>query len=424
MIEPSILKMLQAPHRRAGAVLGARARAGAPGGVADLRPGELLESVRGRDYEGLLDQNVMAKKQQEEDEFRSQGDGQSGVEGGLRRRVGRDRGGGEESGSRAKEQFFHGTRFAHWPTLPATIVQYVAEIKKPDGERLAGYHEAQLESLRFQLFSPAPDLPGDGDRAHHRRAGTGSGRSWRQTIRSSRSCCDGSTPKEAATALVNGTKLADPAVRKKLVEGGEAAVAASDDPMIVLARKLDPMRRELIKWTEDNVQSVRAAGRRAARQGALRGLRQDHLSRRHLHAAAFLRPGEGLSDERHQGALQDHVLRPVRPRHQLRFRRPVRSARRYKEGRDKLDLATPLNFVTTNDIIGGNSGSPVINRNAEIVGLIFDGNIESLVGDFVYEAKTNRAVAVHTAAMTEALRKLYGAQALINELMPEEAKRN
>jgi hypothetical protein len=101
----------------------------------------------------------------------------------------------------------------------------------------------------------------------------------------------------------------------------------------------------------------------------------------------------------------------------FKYEGPFDLPARYKEGRAKLDLSTPLDFVTTNDIIGGNSGSPVINRNAEIVGLIFDGNIESLVGDFVYDGEKNRAVAVHTAAMTEALSKLYGAQALVNELM-------
>ncbi|HEY2019259.1 MAG TPA: S46 family peptidase, partial [Bryobacteraceae bacterium] len=85
--------------------------------------------------------------------------------------------------------------------------------------------------------------------------------------------------------------------------------------------------------------------------------------------------------------------------------------------RDRLDLSTPLNFVTTNDIIGGNSGSPIINRKAEIVGLVFDGNIESLAGDYVYDPTANRTVAVHTAAMTEALRKLYDAPRLVSELL-------
>jgi hypothetical protein len=96
---------------------------------------------------------------------------------------------------------------------------------------------------------------------------------------------------------------------------------------------------------------------------------------------------------------------------------PFELPKRYVDGKDKLDLSTPLDFVTTNDIIGGNSGSPVVNRNGDIVGLVFDGNIESLVGDFVYDSTANRTVAVHTGAMTEALIKLYGAQALVDELL-------
>jgi hypothetical protein len=96
---------------------------------------------------------------------------------------------------------------------------------------------------------------------------------------------------------------------------------------------------------------------------------------------------------------------------------PFNLPARYVEGKAKLDLSTPLDFVTTNDIIGGNSGSPVINRQGEIVGLIFDGNIESLVGNYVYDPETNRSVAVHTAGMTEALKKLYKVDALLKELV-------
>ncbi|MGA9587304.1 MAG: S46 family peptidase, partial [Terracidiphilus sp.] len=91
-----------------------------------------------------------------------------------------------------------------------------------------------------------------------------------------------------------------------------------------------------------------------------------------------------------------------------------------KAGLSKLDLTTPLDFVSTGDIIGGNSGSPVVNREGELVGLIFDGNIESLAGDFVYDGTKNRAVAVHSAGMIEGLRKLYGADALADELEGKE----
>ena len=96
---------------------------------------------------------------------------------------------------------------------------------------------------------------------------------------------------------------------------------------------------------------------------------------------------------------------------------PFDLPKRFVDGKDKLDLSTPFNFVTTNDIIGGNSGSPMVNWIGDVVGLIFDGNIQSLVGDFVYDSYQNCAVAVHTGAMKEALKKFYGAQKLVDELM-------
>jgi hypothetical protein len=230
---------------------------------------------------------------------------------------------------------------------------------------------------------------------------------------------NGRSPKEAATELVNGTKMADPAYRKQLVEGGEAAVAASTDPMIVLQRKLDPIRREMIKWQEDNVQGVeQEAGEKL---GKARFAAYGKTT--YPDATFTLR----LSYGQVKGYPMNGTEAPYKTTYyglydratSFDFGGPFYLPARYKENRDKLDLSTPLDFVTTNDIIGGNSGSPVINRNAEIVGLIFDGNIESLVGDFVYDGTANRAVAVHTAGMTEALRKLYATDRVVKELLGE-----
>jgi hypothetical protein len=297
-----------------------------------------------------------------------------------------------------------------------SLVEYVAEVKKPDGERLAGYHESQLDSLKYRMFSPAPIYPAFEiarltGALEDSLAELGPNDPYLKIV------LDGRTPKEAATALVNGTKLEDPALRRKLVEGGEAAMAASDDAMIVLARKLDPMRRESIKWSEDNVSSVlqRAGEQLGKARFAVYG------KTTYPDATFTLR----LSYGQVQGYPMNGSKAPYKTTFYGLYDRarsfdlegPFALPSRYREGRDKLDLATPLDFVTTNDVVGGNSGSPVINRKAEIVGLVFDGNIESLIGDFVYDGATNRTVAVHTAAMTEALRKLYNASALVGELL-------
>jgi hypothetical protein len=219
--------------------------------------------------------------------------------------------------------------------------------------------------------------------------------------------------------LINGSKLADPALRRKLVDGGEAAVAASDDPMIVLARQLDPARREMIRWSEDNIQSVeQRAGEQLGRaRFAVYG------KSAYPDATFTLR----LSYGRAQGYPMNGTKAPYKTTfyglydraNSFDFKGPFVLPSRYADNRDKLNLATPLDFVTDNDVVGGNSGSPVVNRNGEIVGLVFDGNIESLIGDFVYDGVTNRTVAVHTAGMTEALRKIYNAGALLQEILGE-----
>ncbi|MBZ5619860.1 MAG: S46 family peptidase [Acidobacteriia bacterium] len=377
----------------------------------------LANSLKGNEgrYKGLLDASVMAVKRKDEGEFRAKVMASPELAAAYAGAWAAIADSEKRAGARTKERLYRGLD-SQFATLASSIVQLVAEIGRPDAERLPGYHDAQVDSLKFRMFSPAPIYP-----AMDVARLTGSLEQSLAELGPNdpflKMALNGRTPKEAATALVNGTRLADPVVRRNLVAGGEAAVAASDDPMIVLARQLDPMRRELSKWFEDNVQSVeqRAGEQLGKARFAVYG------KTTYPDATFTLR----LSYGRVQGYAMNGTKAPYKTTfyglydraRSFDFDGPFYLPSRYLEGRDKLDLSTPLDFVTTNDIIGGNSGSPVINRNAEIVGLIFDGNIESLVGDYVYGGETNRAVAVHTAAMTEALRKLYNAPGLVNELL-------
>lgn len=366
------------------------------------------------EYQGLTDPAIFSKKQKEESEFKARVMANPQWKAAYGNAWDEIAEAEKKAESRYKEQYFHGLD-SSLASLAQTIVEYVTEIKKPDGDRLPGFHDAQLDSLKFQLASAAPiyngmEIARMTGALQLDVANAGSADPFVKTV------LNGQTPMQAATALVNGSKLADPAERKKLIDGGEAAVAASTDSMIVLARKLDPMRRELIKWAEQNVDSVeeKAGEQLGKARFAVYGKTM------YPDATFTLR----LSYGQVKGYPMNGTIAPPKTTMfglydraaSFNYDGPFDLPARYKEGRTKLDLSTPMNFVTTNDIIGGNSGSPVINRNAEIVGLIFDGNIESLVGDFVYDIEKNRAVAVHTAAMTEALSRLYGAQKLVDEL--------
>jgi peptidase S46-like protein len=379
-----------------------------------------LKAFEGR-HAGLLDKNVMAKKKSDEEEFKSKvmsnpewkqayGEAWDAIAEAMKK-----------NSTRVKQSLFESTD-SQLASIGARIVDYVAEIKKPDAERLEGYHEAQLDSLRFDLFSPAPIYPG-----FEIARMTASLEQALQELGLDdpfvKIVLNGRSPKEVSTEVINGTKLADPEMRKKLVEGGESAVAASTDPMIVLERKLDPNRRATIKWEEENVDSVlQQAGEKLgkARFAA-------YGKNTYPDATFTLR----LSYGQVKGYPMNGTKAPYKTTlyglydraRSFDFKAPFALPSRYVAGRDKLDLSTPVDFVSTNDVTGGNSGSPVINRNAEIVGLIFDGNIESLVGDFVYSDEANRAVSVHTDVIYETLRKLYNAQRLADELSGNSSNR-
>jgi hypothetical protein len=296
-----------------------------------------------------------------------------------------------------------------------TIVQYAAEVKKPDGQRLEGFHDADLESLQFSLLSPAPAYPEMEqalltDRMQEALEVLGPKDPYVVAL------LGGKPPEQAARELLATTKMGDAAFRKSLIDGGEAAVAASTDPLIVMARRVDPLNRELTKWLQDNVESVEtSAGERLGKaRFAVYG------KSAYPDATFTLRLGYGTVKGY---SMNGTVAPPVTTFYGLYDRSlsfggkyPFDLPARYAERKASLDLSTPLNFVSTCDIIGGNSGSPVVNRAGELVGLIFDGNIESLVGDFVYDGTKNRAVAVHAAGMMEALRKLYDAGFLADEI--------
>jgi hypothetical protein len=378
---------------------------------------ELENSVKALDgdFRGLNDKHVMDTKRSDEEKFKAAVMANPQWKAAYGSAWDEIAAAEKKSVSRIKEQFFHSTD-SRLSGLAKTIVEYVNEIKKPDGERLPGYHDAQLESLRFELFSPAP-VYRDMEIAQITGALELDLQEMGPADPFIKIVLAGKTPREAATALVNGTHLDDPAVRKQLIEGGPSGVEASTDPEIVLARQLDPMRREFVKWMQANAQSV------VERAGEALGKARFAVYGRNAYpdATFTLR----LSYGQVKGYPMNGTKAPSKTTfyglydraNSFDFQGPFWLSSRYLEGRAKLDLSTPFNFVTTNDIIGGNSGSPVINRAGEIVGLIFDGNIESLVGDYVYDIETNRAVAVHTAAMTEALRKLYGAEKLLDEML-------
>jgi hypothetical protein len=373
-----------------------------------------LKVYRGR-AQGLSDKNLVAKMQKDEDNFRALVASKPEWENAY--------GGAWDAIAQAevkhrgilKTNRFYALRWSRLQEIALNIVQYVAEVKKPDGERLPGYHDSQLDSLRFRLFSPAPIYP------QFEAAMLEAGLQFSREELSSddpymKAVLGARTPAEVAKATVEGTKLADPAFRKSLVDGGEAAVQASADPMIALARTIDPFDRQRIKAFEDNVESAETPAGEKIGQA------------RFVVYGKSLYPDATFTLRLSYGAVKGYPMNGTQAPPMTTFyglydraysfglKFPYNLPARYLERRSKVDLAGPLDFVSTCDIIGGNSGSPVVNKQGELVGLIFDGNIEGLVGDFVYYEVNNRAVAVHSGAIIEALRELYDASSLADEL--------
>ncbi len=299
--------------------------------------------------------------------------------------------------------------------IARTLLRAADEKAKPAGDRFREFSEARLPSLEFQLFSDEPHYD-DLETLKLADSLTLFATSYGADSDMVKQVLAGKSPRERAYELVSGTKVKDVEFRKKLYAGGKAAVDESKDPMIELARLVDGPARAVRKRFENEVEEPKrqAYAALAKARYALDG------ANTYPDATFTLRLSYGTV----KGFTEDG--KPVPPfttfaglyeRSKAQENKgPFELPKRWEERKGKLDPATPFNFVCTADIIGGNSGSPVVNKAGEVVGLIFDGNIQSLVLDFIYDQEQARAVSVDSRAIAEALRKVYDADALVAEL--------
>ncbi|MBS1808275.1 MAG: S46 family peptidase [Acidobacteria bacterium] len=317
----------------------------------------------------------------------------------------------------AKRVAFSNLTASRLGTVASNLIRFAEETRKPNEQRYPEFREERLAALKRDLTSTAPIYP-----ALDEAQLTAWFAEAQKTLGANdpfvKAVLGTAKPEEVAKQLISNTKLADVATRKALFEGGADAIAKSDDPLLVLARKVEPIIRELRAWEDAKIKSVEtSAGEKIAK-------------------ARFAVYGKTIAPDANfnlrvmygtvAGYEEDTTLVPYKTTWHGLFDRatsfdeksPFDLPARIRNGKAQLDLATPYNFVYTADTIGGCSGSPVINRNGEIVGINFDSNIQKLPNRYLYidEKEGSRAVGVHSAAIVEALQKLYGAGRMVEEI--------
>jgi len=321
----------------------------------------------------------------------------------------------------SKDQMNVGTANSTLLGYALSLLRIADEEVLPSEKRLPEYSDASLKAAKTRLGIPAPYYK-EQEVFLFTKGLEEAAKELGPQHPYVKAMLGGKSAAEVAKAAVEGSKLADAEARKALLAGGKKAVAESQDPMIVLARKLDPLSRSLRKKQKDLVQSVitehgtRIAKARFAAYGkntypdATFTLRLSYGAVAEYKAnGTLIQPFTtfgGLFD-RYDGwggnAAKAHDGAWTLPQ-------------RWVDKRGALDPSVPFNFAHKVDIIGGNSGSPVIDRKGELVGLIFDGNIESLPGNYFYDEAVNRGISVDARAIAHALDKVYGATALAAEL--------
>ncbi len=303
-------------------------------------------------------------------------------------------------------------------TIAQQIVRYHNEIGKPNNQRLPEFGDARLASFRAGVLSPAPI---------YRELEAASLTAWLEEAAKTlgrndpfiKAALGDAEAAEVVRRAVTETKLFDVAARQAMLDGPAAAVAASTDPMITLARRVEPIALELRAWNEEKILSVEAAaGEKIAK------------ARFAVYGRSMPPDANGnirVTYGRVKGYDEDTTLVPFKTTlfglfdraESFGHKAPFAVPQRWLDGREKLNLATPINFVYSADTIGGMSGSPVINRAGEFVGINFDSNLQKLSNRYWYieEDEGSRAVAVNSAGIIESMRKLYDAGELVRELL-------
>jgi len=306
---------------------------------------------------------------------------------------------------------FHSILF----NIARTILRAVEEKGKPGGERLREFRDSNLESLEFQLFSREP-VYDDFEQLKLANSLTWLVQQFGSSDPLVQKVLAGKSPRERAAELIAGTKLQDVEFRKKLYAATPAEVQAARDPMIELARLIDPPSRAVRKVVETQDEIKRQAHAKITQARLALEKSTPYPDATFTLRLAF-GTVKGYEENGRSIPFQTTFTGLYERAAAHEYQPPFDLTQRWLDRKDRLDLDTPLNFVSTADIIGGNSGSPVVNRQGQFVGVIFDGNIQSLVLDFAYTDVRARAVSVNCQAVIEALRKVYDADAVADELL-------
>ena len=368
-------------------------------------------------WSGLKDKEAMAKIEKAEKELRSKAAADPKLA------FAKDSWAGIEAAevtqkSLIKEAAYVNTRNSSLLGTALVLVRMPDEAAKPDEKRLPEFKDARLPALKMQMGIKRPfykdmEIALFTDGLKEAQEQLGANHPFVKAM------LGGKSPADVAKAAVEGSKLSDPAARKDLMDGGKKAVDASTDPMILLAKKLDPISRATRKNQEEKVDAIlNEQGGRIARARFVVFGKETYpdatftLRITYGDVRSYDANGTKMQPFTTLAGLYDRAWGWGPTAERGAWELPPKWVEHQKD----VDMTTPLDFIHAVDIIGGNSGSPVVDKKGELVGLIFDGNIESLPGRYFYDEKVNRAVSVDARAIQEALKKVYGAGALADEL--------